>query len=70
MLQGLTFCAAIEASQLWQPIWLDELRKQPLVALVLGRGFLWSDLVCYAVGAGAAGAVEYLFGRDPSSTAS
>ncbi len=39
-----------ELSQLLHPPWLDALRSHPLVALVLGRGFLFSDLVCYATG--------------------
>lgn len=43
-------CAVIEASQAWHPAWLDTLRAHRLVALVLGRGFVWSDLGCYAVG--------------------
>ena len=30
--------------------WLDALRATTLGALVLGQGFLWSDIVCYAVG--------------------
>ncbi|MES2645178.1 MAG: DUF2809 domain-containing protein [Myxococcota bacterium] len=51
-------CALIEASQAWHPAWLDALRAHRLVALVLGRGFLWSDLGCYAVGVLAAGAVD------------
>ncbi len=51
-------CAAVEASQAWHPAWLDALRAHRLAALVLGRGFVWADLVCYAVGVGAAVGVE------------
>lgn len=53
-------CAAIEISQAWHPAWLDALRAHRPVALVLGRGFLWSDLACYAVGVGIAACVESL----------
>ena len=44
------FSLFIESSQLYHAPWLDALRQQRLAALVLGQGFLWSDLVCYAVG--------------------
>jgi hypothetical protein len=49
---ALGFSVLIELSQLFHPPWLDALRAHRLVALVLGRGFLASDLVCYAVGVG------------------
>ena len=41
---------AVELSQLAHPAWLDALRRQPGVALILGYDFVFSDLVCYAVG--------------------
>jgi len=47
----LAFC--IEFSQLYRAPWINELRSNRLVALVTGRGFLWSDLVCYIVGVAA-----------------
>jgi len=47
---ALTFSFLIEISQLYHAPWLDELRQYKLVALVIGRGFLWSDFVCYSVG--------------------
>jgi hypothetical protein len=56
-------CAALEASQAFHPPWLDALRAHRLVALVLGRGFLWSDLACYAVGVCVAGTAERILGR-------
>ena len=30
--------------------WIDQLRRSWLGALILGFGFLWSDIVCYTVG--------------------
>jgi hypothetical protein len=45
---GVSF--VVEVSQLYRAPWLDALRANPIGALVLGQGFLWSDLVCYAVG--------------------
>jgi hypothetical protein len=55
---ALGICWAIEASQAWHPAWLDALRAHRAVALVLGRGFVWSDLACYAVGVAAAAGVD------------
>jgi hypothetical protein len=40
----------VECSQLWHPAWLDELRSNGLVALLIGRGFLWEDLLAYVIG--------------------
>lgn len=50
MLAALLFAFAIEFSQLSQALWLQSLRATRLGALVLGHGFLLSDLVCYTVG--------------------
>ena len=41
----------VEISQLFSPPFLVALRRTTLGGLVLGYGFLWSDLVCYTVGA-------------------
>lgn len=49
---AIVFSFAIEISQLYHSPWIDSLRKTKLVGLVLGYGFLWSDLVSYAVGIG------------------
>lgn len=50
-----------ELSQLVHTPWLDALRANRFGALVLGRGFLWSDLVCYAVGVALAAGVDLLW---------
>lgn len=47
---ALAFSFAIEFSQLWQAPWLEALRSNRVAALVLGRGFLLSDLFCYSAG--------------------
>ncbi len=44
------FSLAIEISQLYHAPWIDSIRRLPLGGLVLGFGFLWSDLVCYFLG--------------------
>ena len=48
----------VEVSQLYHTPLLDAVRQTTPGALVLGQGFLWSDLVCYVVGAGAAARVD------------
>ncbi len=47
---GLAFL--VELSQLYHAPWLDGIRATTIGGLVLGFGFLWTDLVCYAVGVG------------------
>ena len=47
---ALLIAFAVECSQLWHPEWLDALRADRVVGLLLGRGFLWSDLLAYVVG--------------------
>ena len=47
---ALMFCYLIEFSQLYHADWIDNIRENRLGGLVLGFGFLWSDLVAYFVG--------------------
>jgi hypothetical protein len=47
---ALVFSFAIEFLQLYHAPWIENLRNTVPGALVLGSGFLWSDLVCYSVG--------------------
>lgn len=44
--------ALVELSQLYRAPWIDSVRDTGIGALLLGQGFIWSDLACYAVGAG------------------
>lgn len=57
---GSAFAVAvtIECSQLYRAPWIDALRATTLGALVLGQGFLWSDLLCYACGVALAALVD------------
>jgi hypothetical protein len=41
---------AVEVSQLYHAPWIDSIRATTVGALLLGSGFLWTDLVCYAAG--------------------
>ncbi len=47
---SLLFSYAIEFSQLYQATWINSLRNTWLGHMVLGVGFLWSDLLCYTAG--------------------
>lgn len=47
---AVAFAFLIEFSQLFKPPWLEQIRNLPGMRLVLGYGFLWSDLWCYAAG--------------------
>ncbi len=47
---SLVLAFAVEVSQLYHAPWIDGIRNTTLGGLVLGLGFLWSDLVCYLVG--------------------
>jgi len=47
---SLVLAFAVEVSQLYHSPWIDGIRSTTLGGLVLGFGFLWSDLVCYLVG--------------------
>lgn len=40
----------VEASQLYHAAWIDQIRELRLGGLLLGYGFLWSDLICYGIG--------------------
>ncbi|MGL5750333.1 MAG: DUF2809 domain-containing protein [Paraclostridium sp.] len=49
-LLALVFSYAIEISQLYQADWINAIRNTTLGGLVLGHGFLWMDLISYAIG--------------------
>ncbi len=48
---AVAFSFIVEFSQLYQAEWANELRKNKIVALIFGSGFLWIDLLRYSVGA-------------------
>lgn len=50
--RALIFSYAVEISQLYHAEWIDSLRKTGIGGLVLGYGFLWSDIASYTVGIG------------------
>jgi hypothetical protein len=48
---ALVICFSIEFLQMYQANWIVEIRGSRLGALILGSGFLWSDIVSYTIGA-------------------
>jgi hypothetical protein len=54
-IMSLVLAFAVEVSQLCHAPWIDGIRNTTLGGLVIGFGFLWSDLVCYlaSIAAGA-----------------
>ncbi len=49
-LLAMSLSIAVELSQLYHAPWIDSIRQTTLGGLILGYGFLWSDLACYALG--------------------
>jgi Protein of unknown function (DUF2809) len=64
-LLAMTFSVAIELSQLYHAPWIDSIRQTTLGGLILGFGFLWSDLACYALGVGLGVLIEIICGFIP-----
>jgi hypothetical protein len=59
-LVSLTFCFAVEFSQLYHAPWIDSIRATRLGTLALGSTFNAPDLIAYAVGITFGGALEML----------
>ena len=47
---SLMVCYLVEISQLYHAGWIDKIRNTLIGSLVLGHGFLWSDLFAYTLG--------------------
>ncbi|MDZ5609426.1 DUF2809 domain-containing protein [Bacillus pseudomycoides] len=60
-LLSLLFCYGIEMSQLYHAEWIDNIRATTLGGLVLGYGFLWSDLLAYTIGVSIGMLCEFVF---------
>lgn len=60
---SLALAFAVEISQLYHAPWIDGIRNTTGGGLMLGFGFLWSDLVCYTVGIAAGALAEIGFMR-------
>lgn len=60
-LASMTVSYLIEISQLCQGEWINSIRDTTIGALILGHGFLISDLVCYTIGILIGVVFEYLY---------
>lgn len=59
----LLLAYAGETSQLYHAPWIDSIRNTWLGGIILGYGFLWSDIVCYTVGVLLGWAMETATGK-------
>lgn len=66
-LLALSIAMMIEVSQLYQAPWINAVRATQVGALALGHGFLWSDVLCYALGVTLAVAVDASISRQARS---
>lgn len=57
---AFTVCVIVECSQLYHAPWIDAIRATTGGALVLGHGFLWSDLVAYGCGVTIAAGIDWV----------
>lgn len=60
------FGLLIEVSQLYHALWIDDIRRTFLGKMLLGFGFMWSDVLCYAIGTVLAWLLATLFEKSPS----
>lgn len=60
----ITWCFVIEFSQLYQSDWINTIRTTTLGALILGSGFLWTDLGCYIIGVGLGLAIDRILPKN------
>ncbi len=56
---SLALAFLVEISQIYHAPWIDSIRQSTLGGLVLGFGFLWTDLVCYTVGIATGSLIEW-----------
>jgi hypothetical protein len=49
---SLIYSYLTEFSQLYQAPWIHNLRQYPLIKLVIGEHFLFTDMLCYTIGIG------------------
>jgi hypothetical protein len=47
---GILFSFLIEVSQLYHEVWIDRIRETFFGQMILGTGFVWSDLIAYSFG--------------------
>ena len=60
---SIIFSYGIEISQLYHVPWIDSIRATSLGGLILGFGFLWSDIVCYTVGIIIGSVIDFIINK-------
>ncbi len=63
---ALVFSFVIEFSQMFQQEWLNTIRRTTLGGLILGFGFLWSDLWMYIIGVFTAFCIDFYLLKNRS----
>ena len=58
---SLLVCYSIELLQLYNADWINTIRNYKLGGLLLGFGFLWSDMVSYTLGGITAAILEVVY---------
>ncbi|KAA5533520.1 DUF2809 domain-containing protein [Taibaiella lutea] len=61
---SLVICFMIECSQLYQVAWINNIRTTLPGRLILGQGFLWSDLLAYVSGVVIASLTDIVLKRN------
>ncbi len=64
-LYSILFCYIIELSQLYHAPWIDVIRNTRLGGLILGFGFLWSDILAYSIGVTTLFLIEKIIYKKP-----
>lgn len=64
---SLLVCYAIEILQLSQAHWIVNIRTTTIGHLILGQGFLWSDIVAYTFGIGIVFIIESFLKKPTDS---
>jgi len=65
---AMALSVLVEVSQVYHAPWIDSIRRTTLGGLILGYGFLWSDLACYALGVGLGALTERAWVRFTNGT--
>lgn len=64
---ALVISFSVEFSQIYQAEWINQIRATRIGGLVLGRGWVPTDLVCYTVGVAIGAAGEIVRSRGTES---
>jgi hypothetical protein len=57
---ALAVSFGVEVSQLYHAPWIASIRATRPGGWILGRGFLWTDLVCYSAGIALAAGLDWM----------